>query len=128
MPMRAPRICSCGHRVPADQRCACEVKRKAEADKRRPTASARGYTSRWQRESKDFLAKPENKFCVCGCGRLANLVDHIIPHRGDYQLFWDKGNWQPMYSSCHNGRKQRQERRGMYEPVGVVKLFSENDR
>ncbi len=126
MPVSAPRICSCGHRVPVGVRCACQVQRKAEADKRRPSAMVRGYTPKWQKESKAFLAQPENRFCACGCGRLANLVDHIIPHRGDDQLFWDKSNWQPMHAHCHNTKKQKSERRGLYEPRGVVRLFSES--
>ena len=24
----------------------------------------------------------------------ATVVDHIRPHRGDKELFWDKSNWQ----------------------------------
>jgi len=98
------------------------LQRKVEADRRRPSASVRGYTARWQKESKAYLALPENRFCVCGCGNQANVVDHIIPHRGDYQLFWDRSNWQPMFSHCHNTKKQRSERRGLYEP-GVVGKF-----
>ena len=40
------------------------------------------------------------------------MVDHIIPHRGDMKLFWDRKNWQPMASSpCHTSRKQSMERR-----------------
>ena len=23
----------------------------------------------------------------------AEVVDHIVPHRGDGKLFWDEGNW-----------------------------------
>ena len=32
---------------------------------------------KWQRESKAFLALPENRFCACGCGRVADMVDHV---------------------------------------------------
>jgi 5-methylcytosine-specific restriction endonuclease McrA len=91
--------------------CACQIARKAEADKRRPTASQRGYDSKWQREGKAFLARPENRLCACGCGRTADMVDHIKPHRGDMKLFWSRSNWQPLASSpCHNSRKQSLER------------------
>jgi 5-methylcytosine-specific restriction protein A len=92
--------------------CACQVKRKAEADQGRPSAQARGYDSKWQRESKAFLALPENSRCACGCDRIANMVDHIQAHKGDKRLFWSRSNWQPMASSpCHNSRKQSLERR-----------------
>ena len=32
----------------------------------------------------------------------ATVVDHIVPHRGDYALFWDENNWQPLCKSCHD--------------------------
>ncbi|MGH6978064.1 MAG: HNH endonuclease signature motif containing protein [Brevundimonas sp.] len=58
-----------------------------------------------------YLAKPENRLCRCGCGREADMIDHIKPHRGDMKLFWDRNNWQPLATSpCHASRKQRQER------------------
>ena len=111
MPLKAPRICSCGLKVAHGLKSACQIKRKAEADKRRPNATQRGYDSKWQRESKAFLAQPENRLCACGCGRMADMVDHIVPHRGDSKLFWKRSNWQPLAASpCHNRRKQSQER------------------
>lgn len=70
----------------------------------RPGARRRGYDSKWERESKAFLARPENCLCVCGCGRPADMVDHIVPHKGDQRLFWDRANWQPMNRRC-NSRK-----------------------
>ena len=40
------------------------------------------------------------------------LVDHIKPHKGDLNLFWDQDNWQPLCKSCHDRDKQSEERRG----------------
>lgn len=112
MPIGAPRICSCGKIVAFGVMCGCQLARKMQADKLRPSAAQRGYSSKWQRESKAFLALPPNRHCACGCGRLADCVDHKTPHRGDMKLFWDRSNWQPLASSpCHNSRKQSQERR-----------------
>ena len=117
MPMRPPRICVCGKRVAGGARCICQQVRKAETDTRRPSARARGYTSKWEKESKAFLALPENRFCRCGCGRLADMVDHVVPHRGDQRLFWSRSNWQPLASSpCHSSRKQSAEARGLVPP------------
>ena len=114
MPVRPPRLCSCGAVVASGTMCQCQIERqrerKARFDAQRPTSRQRGYDSKWQRESKAFLALPENRFCACGCGRVADMVDHVIPHRGDKKLFWRRSNWQPMASSpCHSSRKQRQE-------------------
>jgi 5-methylcytosine-specific restriction protein A len=34
---------------------------------------------------------------------LATVVDHVTPHRGDPELFWDiEGNWQPLCKACHD--------------------------
>jgi len=32
----------------------------------------------------------------------ATVVDHILPHRGDEDLFWDESNWQPLCKRCHD--------------------------
>ncbi|MCC6736521.1 MAG: HNH endonuclease [Bauldia sp.] len=115
MPLRAPRLCRCGKIVPFGHFCECQIKaareRKARADANRLPASARGYDSKWRRERDAFLARPENRLCACGCGRVADVVDHIIPHGGDRKLFWDRKNWQPLAASpCHASKKQREER------------------
>jgi 5-methylcytosine-specific restriction endonuclease McrA len=112
MPVRAPRICSCGLVVPNGRRCACELardrERKARHDARRPSSSARGYTGRWEREKAKYLARhPACRICSAP----ATTVDHVTPHKGDECLFWDRKNWQPLCGHCHNSTKQRLERR-----------------
>ncbi len=116
MPVRAPRICGCGRAVSPGALCPCQERaareRKARFDKKRPSARQRGYTAEWEHESKAFLALPHNHFCACGCGRNADMVDHVKPHKGDQRLFWDRTNWQPMARvPCHVSKKQRLERR-----------------
>lgn len=112
MPVRAPHLCACGHRVPSGARCPCAVKRdadrKARFDKTRPNSSQRGYSSAWEKARKAFLAR--HPYCA-RCGALANVVDHMTPHRGDQAIFWDKTRWQPLCTPCHSGAKQREERR-----------------
>jgi 5-methylcytosine-specific restriction protein A len=76
------------------------------------TALERGYNYRWQKASKVFLL--DNPLCVY-CGKLgritpATVVDHIIPHKGDEELFWDVGNWQPLCKLCHDSVKADEER------------------
>lgn len=112
MPVKAPRLCPCGHRIPSGVRCDCEAKqdaaRKARYDQRRPSSSARGYTGAWEKARVAYLAK--HRFCL-RCGDPATVVDHIRPHRGDREIFWDRDNWQPLCGPCHNSTKQREERR-----------------
>jgi len=74
------------------------------------------YTYAWQKASKAFLAQPENALCRMHRQRgdtvAATIVDHIIPHRGDHALFWDRSNWQPLCKLCHDSHKQSEERTG----------------
>lgn len=42
----------------------------------------------------------------------AEVVDHKIPHRGDSKLFFDADNLQSMAKSCHDSRKQSEEKGG----------------
>lgn len=67
---------------------------------------------RWRKASKAFLKR--NPLCA-KCEKIdhvaaANVVDHVIPHRGDLKLFWDQGNWQSLCRSHHSSDKQAEER------------------
>ncbi len=102
--MKASRLCRCGAVVASGRACACQAVRRADYNKRRGSARQRGYGTEWEKASRAFLALPENRFCICGCGRRADLVDHKVPHRGDMALFWDRGNWQAMAFGCHSAK------------------------
>jgi 5-methylcytosine-specific restriction enzyme A len=109
---RPPHICTrCNVIVPHGKQCACQIaatrERNKRHDRRRPTASQRGYNSAWRKAREAFL-KTHDRCAICH-GQ-ANTVDHIIPHKGDMKLFWDKTNWQPLCTACHSRHKQRLER------------------
>ena len=79
----------------------CEEHRALYA---RDSATQRGYDGRWRKARERFLRA--HPLCVV-CqreGRLtpATVVDHIVPHRGNQQLFWDEANWQPLCKSHHD--------------------------
>ena len=79
-------------------------KHKRGYDQHRESASKRGYNRRWQIVSKAYLAN--HPFCVrcleSGIHTHATVVDHIVPHKGNQSLFWDKSNWQPLCKQCHD--------------------------
>ncbi|MBO0141600.1 HNH endonuclease [Agrobacterium sp. Ap1] len=110
---KPPRICSCGRVVPHGVLCECQRtltrERNQRHDARRPPARARGYNHEWRKARVEYLAA--YPYCAMpGCGKPASVVDHIIAHRGDRNLFWSRTNWQPLCAPCHNSIKQRQER------------------
>ncbi|QFS82340.1 hypothetical protein FIV09_05830 [Roseivivax sp. THAF197b] len=110
---RPPHLCTCGKIVPDGVLCACKRPairaRNKRHDARRPNARARGYTRAWEEARTTFLSI--YPYCAhSGCTEKASVVDHVIPHRGDMQLFWDRTNWQALCAHHHNAHKQRQER------------------
>lgn len=65
----------------------------------RAGSAARGYDYRWQQYRISFL----HTHPVCSrCEEAAIVVDHIVPHRGDVDLFWDEENHQPLCKPCHD--------------------------
>lgn len=101
-----------------DRYCVAHLGKGAEQDKAREerrrrasgTASERGYTYKWSKVAKAFLAK--HPLCA-ECERdgrvtAATSVDHIIPHKGNMELFWDKSNWQALCHSCHSRKTARE--------------------
>lgn len=103
-----------------------EHRRKEERrqDRERGNSKERGYRERWRKASKLYLK--QHPLCECAeCTRqrrrwTANVVHHITPHRGDYNLFWDQDNWLAMSKVCHDNhtlsemRKQRGKKQYTY--------------
>lgn len=87
----------------------------------RDNSNARGYGSAWQRARLRYLK--EKPFCAyCekqGRITVATVVDHITPHKGDKNLFWDPENWQPLCATHHSAAKQREEHAGAPREIGA---------
>lgn len=83
---------------------------KHKPPEHRGTSTERGYGYRWQQARAGYLRK--HPLCVhCQIeGRVepATELDHIIPHRGDKDLFWSRENWQGLCKT-HHSRKTAAE-------------------
>lgn len=104
------------HRFKPDieHRRKAERERQAAQAERRGTAAERGYGARWQATRVGFLRRHPLCECCKANGRVtaAEVVDHIVPHKGDMGLFWDRANWQALCNvPCHQRIKQGVERR-----------------
>ena len=69
------------------------------------------YGAKWRKRRDRFLDK--HPLCVM-CSQVkrvtpANVVDHVVAHKGDPVLFWNEGNWQALCSMHHSSHKQRAE-------------------
>lgn len=76
---------------------------------------------RWRKERAAFLNT--NPFCIyCqeqGRLKIADVVDHKVPHRGNLDLFWDPDNWQGLCYTHHNAIKATEENKGIAAGCGL---------
>lgn len=83
----------------------------------RKSAHQRGYGVRWRKARLAYLS--EHPLCVyCereGRVQAAEVVDHIKPHKGEMELFWDQDNWQSLCKPHHDSVKQSEERNDRQE-------------
>ena len=124
MPNKTPKICAAG---------ACQEKTltkyckfhsqyekavKRQYERQRPSAHQRGYTLKWQRYSRYRLKKwPLCEICLSkGRTTSAILTDHITPHKGNMDLFWNPANHQSACARCHN-QKTASEEGGFGNPI-----------
>ena len=79
----------------------------------RSSPRKRGYDPQWEWATAHY--KAAHPWCfgcqAIGLQRKTQVVDHIVPHRGDKQLFWSESNWQPCCLWHHNTVKQSLELR-----------------
>jgi 5-methylcytosine-specific restriction protein A len=104
MPIRPPIHRAPSQRTPADCR--------RDFDNRRGSSRRRGYTTAWQKARASYLTQhPLCVFCEReGRVTAAAVVDHVEPHHGDHEKFWDPDNWQSLCKRHHDSTKQREEK------------------
>jgi len=108
MPESALHPCTADPRCPELTRggpCARHLSARRRASHvRNGNARDHGYSARWDRYSRAFLAlHPLCVRCLAqGRTTASQVTDHITPHRGDRELFWNRGNLQALCKSCHD--------------------------
>lgn len=93
-----------------------KTERDREHDQRRGSAASRGYTWRWAKAAKTFLARePLCRYCALQGNPVtaATCVDHLYPQQQFPALFWRTDLWVPSCQTCHNGFKHAIERQGL---------------
>lgn len=75
-------------------------------DQYRDNAARRGYGNQWRKSRVAYLT--QHPICV-RCGDIATVVDHIVPHKGNMDLFWKVGNWQPLCKTCHDRKTVKED-------------------
>jgi len=105
LPSRSCKTIGCAGLAELNGFCSnCRANGKAKDP--RDNARSRGYDERWRVYSRTYLSRHPR--CADPFARhssiikQADVVDHIIPHRGNPQLFWDENNHQSLCTNCHN--------------------------
>lgn len=89
---------------------------KADNPARLPRAIYHQWYSRpeWQAaRTKRLASVPYCERCMPrGETIKATVVNHRVPHKGDWRLFIDQSNHESVCKPCHDGLIQREETRG----------------
>lgn len=82
-------------------------------------------TARWQKLRRKVLVRDKYTCQATGAKLIGRypaensaVVDHIVPHRGNPDLFWDGGNLQAMSKVYHDRHKQKIEYDGQVHRRG----------
>ena len=97
-------------------------------NRRRGSSTDQGYTSRWRKVALAF--RRNHPLCAWHLAgdvvAVANVVDHVVEHKGDSRLFWDPTNWAPLCKECH-GVKTRLEH-GLPSSTERLEAFMQRER
>lgn len=114
MPHKSKRPCSHPGCPNLTDSAYCDQHKPLHPD--RPSSTQRGYNYRWRKVRKAYLQK--HPLCVrClaeGRFRMATVVDHVIPHRGDETLMWDESNFQALCKACHDKKTWTEDKNPVY--------------
>lgn len=94
----------------------CEAHQRehnAEYERRRGSASARGYGRKWRKLAAFILIR--DPYCMAdGCNEWSTEVDHIVPRRRGGTD--DPSNLQGMCHDCHSAKTAKEDGRWGYAP------------
>ena len=90
--------------MPNRAKTLCQIKNPTPRPDNRPSAYRRGYDGKWKKLRAYHLAS--HPLCVMCAGlsyvKMAGIVDHIIPHKGDNKLRLDPNNLQSLCKMHHD--------------------------
>ena len=99
--------------------------KKYHTSRVRPQYHSLYNTAWWTRTRKHIINN--NPLCsrcsLFGITKAAKDIDHVIPHRGNEQLFYDASNLQPLCRECHTWKTNMEGNEkfevGMHWPRGL---------
>jgi 5-methylcytosine-specific restriction enzyme A len=81
------------------------------------------YNTKWIKYRLRFLH--HNPQCYC-CPNKSSVIDHIVPHKGRVDFFWDITNFIPMCETCHNIVTAKFDKHGSHLVVEKLQWIEKN--
>lgn len=110
MPTRPAHVCGqpgCPALVVGAPRCPAHQ----PPQPKRGSSTQQGYGSKWRKAKAAYLAV--HRWCVeCqrhGHATPSTCIDHIVAHKGNRELFWNRRNWRASCISCNSSKAAREE-------------------
>lgn len=95
---------------------------KKYVSKQRSTSQGLYKDADWTKYRFRFLAT--NPKCYC-CPAKSNVVDHLVSHKGDIELFEKNDNHIPLCNLCHNTVTGKFDRKDIPDTEGKMKWFAD---
>lgn len=86
-----------------------DERRAQQRAHRDPMISALYSSKAWRTLRALVLAESGGQCSTPRCAFTATRVDHRVPHRGDYALFFDRENLSAMCQHCHDAKTARHD-------------------
>jgi 5-methylcytosine-specific restriction protein A len=84
--------------------------RRAIENAQRDPVIARMYASRdWSVLRLKVLSLFRYRCATPACANKASIVDHVRPHHGEADLFYDEANLQALCKRCHDRKTARED-------------------
>lgn len=120
MPVRPARLCKHVGCDAITTNRLCDVH---QATEHRDKAQGRDVYHRWYSMARwrqvRLIMLANNPLCnLCVDPNPATIVDHIVPHKGNYDLFWDQSNYQSLCKMCHD-KKTYSESKSFVKPKSL---------
>ena len=84
-----------------------EARHERDANRRNAAIRLLYHREPWRLLRLRVIAEAVNMCAQCRRVVRKLDVDHIVPHRGDLTLFWDRGNLQALCRQCHRDKTMR---------------------
>lgn len=77
-------------------------------------------TARWTKLRRAILIRDGLQCQMPGCQRIEGntsllVCDHIEPHRGNAEKFWDEANLRTVCKACHDNERQKEEQSSLMQ-------------